>query len=406
MADVYANYAALAAAQTEGTDYARWSVPVTGATWCAIAIHGGGIEPGSGEMARYVGADRMAHYEFAGLLSSGNSTLHITSTNFDEPNALAIAAAAHRCLSFHGAAGTAGVPMTFLGGLDTVTGARVAARLMAAGFAVSMASEELNANDASNITNKTLISAGVQLEMSNALRASFFPNGDLSRTMRDSGQRTPAFYAYAAAVLAAYDGRGMVSQGSINVSRWALVPSAYADVDLSATVATDALATGGAHFVALAARAADTNNCYLARLAFNTDQTVTLTIRKRVTSTETALATLTVPSLTHAAGARFGLRLKITGSTLQARAWPAVYDEPRWWQLTTTDTDLTAAGSVGTRSILSSANTNTLPVTASWDAFQQSTPQAMTVTRSVNSVVKAQSASAAVSLADPAVIAL
>lgn len=407
MTDTYPSYTALAAAETEGVAYERRSVAVTGAKWCAIAIHGGGIEPGSGEMARYVGAGLMNHYEFAGILSADNGRLHVTSTNFDEPTAQGIVTAAKRCLSFHGYTGTTGVAETSIGGLDTATAGRVADALTRAGFRVITAVQEINGNDAANITNKTTISAGVQLEMSSALRASFFPNGDLTRTMRDSGQRTPAFYAYAAAVLSAYDGQGMVSQGSVNVSRWTTVPWSSADADLTASMATDALATGGSHFLHLVARLADTNNNYLARLAFNTDQTLTLTLRKRVTGTETLLATApATTTLTHAAGRRFSLRFQITGSTLSAKVWPTGAAEPPQWHVSSTDASLTAAGAIGTRSILSSTNTNTLPVVASYDSFQQITPQTMTVVRSVNGIAKAQAAGTDVRLAQPATAAL
>jgi phage replication-related protein YjqB (UPF0714/DUF867 family) len=291
MADTYANFAALAAAESSSA-YAIRTVPVTGATWSSIAIHGGGIEPGSGEMAREVGARIGAnHYEFAALLSSGNSRLHITSTNFDEPTALGIVTAARRCLSFHGAAGTTGVAQTFMGGIDTATGARVAAALTAAGFAVTTASEELNASDPANITNRTTLAAGVQLEMSNALRSSFFPGADLSRANRDSGARTSTFYTYAAAVASAYDGRGMMRLGSVNVSRWAtLMGPPSTDVDVTVTVATDKAPAGGSHYMHLAGRAADTDNCYLTRIEFTTAATINITVRKRVGGTETLRA--------------------------------------------------------------------------------------------------------------------
>lgn len=100
------------------------------------------------------------------------------------------------------------------------------------------------------------------------------------------------------------------------------------------------------------------------------------------------------------------LRLKITGSTLRAKIWQDGTAEPPDWSVTTTDPSLTAAGAIGTRSILSSANTNTLPVTASYDGFQQLTPQKMTVTRSVNGIVKAHTTGAPVQLAQPAIAAL
>ncbi|MEU7340538.1 poly-gamma-glutamate hydrolase family protein [Streptomyces sp. NPDC007074] len=407
MADLYPSYSALAAAQVEGIDYLRRSVPVTGSTWAAIAIHGGGIEAGSGEAARAVAAGLMAHYEFTGIKAASNVDLHVTSTNFDEPTCQAIVTSSLRCVSFHGYTGTSGLAQTSLGGLDTATATRIRNALIGAGFSVIDAAQEINGNSPTNICNRTTLGAGVQLEMSRALRASFFPNGDLSRTMRDSGRRTAAFAAYVAAVRSAFEGRATVSQGSINVSRWTTAPYSAADVDLVASMGTDKLAAGGSHFLNLAARYTDASNSYLARVAFNTDATVALTLRKRVAGTETLLATAADTSgLTHAAGRMFTVRFQVTGSTLRAKIWRTGDEEPQNWAVTATDTSLAAAGAVGTRSILSTTNTNALPVVATYDGFRQQTSQKMRVIRSVNQVTKAQKAGADVRLAYPAIVAL
>ncbi|MEU6342226.1 hypothetical protein ABZ883_14940 [Streptomyces sp. NPDC046977] len=202
-------------------------------------------------------------------------------------------------------------------------------------------------------------------------------------------------------------GTGRASMGSVNVSRWTTVPWASADLDTIASMATDKLATGGSHFLHLVGRFADVNNCYLARLDFSTTQTVTLTLRKRVGGTETLLATAPDVGLVHAAGRQFWVRLTITGSTLSAKTWQDGTPEPYMpWQVTVTDTSLTAAGAIGTRSILSTSNTNTLPVVASYDGFQQFAPQTMTVVRSVNGVVKAQTSGTPVTVATAATAAL
>jgi hypothetical protein len=76
------------------------------------------------------------------------------------------------------------------------------------------------------------------------------------------------------------------------------------------------------------------------------------------------------------------------------------------WQTSASDTSLTAAGSVGVRSILSSANTNTLPVTVSFDNFTVLNPQTLTVTRSLNGVVKTHQAGQDLRLAAPSYVAL
>lgn len=174
-------------------------------------------------------------------------------------------------------------------------------------------------------------------------------------------------------------GEGDISLASVNVSRWATISSlSTANFKITGWFKTDVLATGGSHFVALVGRFADTNNNYLARLAFNIDQTITLTIRKRVASSETQIATFTT-ALTHVAGTYFGLTFEGTGTQLRARAWLASGAEPASWDLTTTDSDITAAGTIGARFILSSANTNVLPVGASIDNFSE-TSQLLTET--------------------------
>lgn len=200
MADLYANYAQLAAARTEGVDYTRTRVEVPGAVWASVAVHGGSIEPGSGEVARAVAGSRMSYYEFAGIMSSGNADLHITSTNFDEPIGAALIRTTPRTLSFHGYTGTTGVAETAVGGLDTASVALVTNALRLAGFTVVTAASEIAGTDPANICNRNQSGAGVQLEMSRAQREVFFPGGDLSRAMRDSGQRTATFSAYVAAV--------------------------------------------------------------------------------------------------------------------------------------------------------------------------------------------------------------
>lgn len=198
MADLYANYAALSAAETEGVDYTRSTSYIPDATWSSIAIHGGGIEAGSGEMATAVGAGLMSTYVFAGIKSSGNTDLHITSTNFDEPMGVALVASTTKTLSFHGMSGA--TAQTAIGGKDTATVALLTTRLTEAGFTVITAASEIAGEITGNICNSNKSGAGVQLEMSLAQRQAFFPGGDTSRTMRESGQRTDEFYKYAAAM--------------------------------------------------------------------------------------------------------------------------------------------------------------------------------------------------------------
>jgi hypothetical protein len=195
------------------------------------------------------------------------------------------------------------------------------------------------------------------------------------------------------------------SVSAINSNRFTLIPSPTADVDLQMDVATNALATGGPQYTHLIARATDVNNNYNARIAFNADQSLTLVLEKRVGGTQTDLATVAIPG-THAVFAFFSLRFQVQGSTLRAKAWPRGSIEPPVWQATATDSALSAAGSVGVRSILDGANTNVLPVVFTHAVFQLLNPQAFTVARSINSVVKSHSAGEDVRLANPSILAL
>ncbi|MFD4786602.1 hypothetical protein ACFWN1_05870 [Streptomyces sp. NPDC058459] len=201
-------------------------------------------------------------------------------------------------------------------------------------------------------------------------------------------------------------GTGRHSQASINISRWALLASPMADVDLVVSASTSVLAAGGPHYVGLVARAADVNNLYYARLAFNTDQTVTLVLQRRIAAGQTDLASATMAGA-HAANTPWRMRFQVQGSTLRARAWRASDPEPASaWHVVATDTSLTAAGSIGVRTILSSANTNTLPVVAFYDDVALLNLQKFTVTRAVNGIVKAQNLGADLRLAHTAWVAL
>ncbi|MER6912229.1 poly-gamma-glutamate hydrolase family protein [Streptomyces sp. NPDC000594] len=203
MADTYPNWAALAAAQTAGTDYRI--VVVDGSTATShLGVHAGGIEIGTSEIARAVSVqlgDPL--YLMEGLKPSENRVLHITSTRFDEPQCVALQSQMRRTISYHGLSGD--TPVTHLGGGDSELSAKIGKALEAAGFAVEWGTaEEVNGDHPQNIANRNRAGRGVQLEMTTALRKSFFPGDDWSRPNReDPAKRTPAFYRYRDALVSA-----------------------------------------------------------------------------------------------------------------------------------------------------------------------------------------------------------
>ncbi|MER7963612.1 hypothetical protein [Streptomyces ardesiacus] len=178
---------------------------------------------------------------------------------------------------------------------------------------------------------------------------------------------------------------------------------ALADVDLMVTVRLPSTPTGDGIYTYYLARAnVAAGTFYFARLYFQTSSLVELTLRKR-TPDETALATSPV-LLPFVAGKSYRVRFQVVGSTLRAKAWALPDVEPADWQVTATDTSITAAGAVGVRTYASTSNTNTSPLVVFDDLAVG--PQRFGVTRSVNGVVKPQTARTDVRLAHPMRLAL
>lgn len=226
MADLYANWAQLAAAKTLNVDY-RLPVRYNRSNMVHIAIHGGAIEPGSSEVASGVAAFcGHNYYSLEAIQSSNNSDLHITSTNYDEPIGTALVAKSNYCVSFHGMADqTGGVAESYIGGLDTTLRDAIMASLQGAGFTASVGNNELDGTSAANITNKTRRSMGVQIEMSNTQRAAFFTGGSLTRATRETGVRTETYFSFVKAIARAVNNVGTGPTETANYRLNEAIPS-------------------------------------------------------------------------------------------------------------------------------------------------------------------------------------
>lgn len=199
-------------------------------------------------------------------------------------------------------------------------------------------------------------------------------------------------------------GYGVATLATVDVSRRTYLTAPGPDTDTYCDITTSALATGASLFGALTARYVDIDNMYMARLEFTTANAIVLVIRKVVAGAQTSLGTYTLPN-THVAGTFIRIRFKLDGTSLKAKGWLSTADEPPYWQIDATDSSFSAAGNIGTRSITVTGNTNVNPQIR-YDNLETINPQIMTITRSVNGIVKAQSAGTAVSLADPMILAL
>ncbi|MEY4548629.1 MAG: hypothetical protein RL685_4824 [Pseudomonadota bacterium] len=196
--DRYADFAELARQERAGVDY-RIRLSSASAAFAIVAPHGGGIEPGTSELAEAVAGERLSFYAFEGLKRSGNAALHVTSTRFDEPLGLALVARCDSVLTLHGEQGLDPAVEVHLGGLDEVVGARIGQALGERGFRVRRAVGLFAGREPENLCNRGRSGRGVQLELSRALRESAFE----SFSARGRTQRTTRFHDLVQAIVVA-----------------------------------------------------------------------------------------------------------------------------------------------------------------------------------------------------------
>ena len=203
MTDKYPNFATLEQHERSGIDYTvviRRAEPA----FAIVAPHGGGIEPGTSEIADAIASQRWSFYTFEGLKRSGNGVLHITSTHFDEPMCLILLGDTSRVVTIHGEESDDDGEGVFLGGLDVELGTSIGALLMAQGFDVRKHPDcNLQGLEPQNICNRGTAGVGVQLELSRAVRETLFD----SLTREGRKHPKPRFKVFVDAVARSLEGQ-------------------------------------------------------------------------------------------------------------------------------------------------------------------------------------------------------
>jgi phage replication-related protein YjqB (UPF0714/DUF867 family) len=195
MPDKYRNFADLA--RSERNDayriHARHVGPVL-----VLAPHGGGIEPGTSELGAAISGDDFSLYLFEGRKLEHNGDLHVTSSHFDEPQAVAAVRNCEMVVAIHGEESE--TKIVYVGGLDRIARDRITATLRANGFDARYTNQpHLAGESPHNICNRGRSGAGVQLEIAAGLRRSFF-RALSPRTQRQ--HTTDAFHRFVEAVRA------------------------------------------------------------------------------------------------------------------------------------------------------------------------------------------------------------
>jgi phage replication-related protein YjqB (UPF0714/DUF867 family) len=196
MPDKYPSFDVLSRNEISGIDY-RISVRRAKDTFAVVAPHGGGIEPGTSEIADAIAAGEFSFYAFEGLKPSGNTELHITSTRFDEPMCLTLIRQSDVVLTIHGEDSAENGEPVFMGGQDAELGQCVSAALTASGFEVRQHPDpRLQGLEPCNVCNRGTTGRGVQLELSRKLREQMF----LALSREGRRHTRPKFHTFVDAI--------------------------------------------------------------------------------------------------------------------------------------------------------------------------------------------------------------
>lgn len=188
--DKYATMTQLLSLTTENKDWKIETDKIMNANTLITAIHGGGIEPGTTELAKLTSEiSKQNYYSFNGIRSTNNTDLHVTSTRYDEPTLLGMLNIPYT-VSIHGASGKHKI--IYLGGKDTDNMKIMSDKLTQAGFNVQTPFEGIEGGKDNNIGNKNSRNKGIQLELTTALRKSLFVDNDFGRANREDRSKWTA----------------------------------------------------------------------------------------------------------------------------------------------------------------------------------------------------------------------
>lgn len=194
MMDRYSSFAELSRAEEDGEDFTIL-FRHRDSPFAVMAPHGGGIEPGTMDIADALAGSDFSFYAFKGIKKTGNTVLHLTSNRFDEPVGVTVAGDAAIVISVHGTCDHSDTIL--IGGRHRELKQRLLEALRTAGFTAAISETTgLRGQDPANICNRGRSGEGVQLEIARGLREKMFNHLD-HRPVR---QRTHLFYDFIASI--------------------------------------------------------------------------------------------------------------------------------------------------------------------------------------------------------------
>jgi phage replication-related protein YjqB (UPF0714/DUF867 family) len=167
----YASFTQLARYEREGSDYQRYWVQRASPLLIA-APHGGGIEPGTSEVAAALAGETHALYVFEGYKGEENRRLHVTSTRFNDPQLADLLGKSEYVATVHGC--REAQPLVYVGGLYEICVYQAINLLRRAGFSAHRDKSHHAGRFPANLCNRGRSGMGVQFELSRGLRRQMF----------------------------------------------------------------------------------------------------------------------------------------------------------------------------------------------------------------------------------------
>ena len=190
---------ALNANYIENKDY-RILAKFTGSNTSVLAIHSGGIEAGTGEIAKQIARNGEFNlFTFSGLIKDQlqcveNEEMRVTSSKFQHPYLQLLMDKTSYTISVHGADEENSI--LYCGGSDTELIKIIKQKLRNEGFTIpDEIRKGLEGVSPKNVCNRNLRNKGVQLEISEGLRKEMF-YGDWKNLESRNLPRTEKFHTF------------------------------------------------------------------------------------------------------------------------------------------------------------------------------------------------------------------
>ncbi|MFO7916850.1 MAG: poly-gamma-glutamate hydrolase family protein [Anaerolineae bacterium] len=197
----YRDFSDLVLNTEKGVDY-DLTVVDRGGKVTVTAIHGGGIEPLTGELATAIAEGEHNLYILRGLRPQGNETLRVPPSRYDEMRLRALFQRGQAALSLEGVGGEE--EAVLLGGRNRRLRAILQETLKEAGWETKSLSKVVAPHDPALFFNRPA-QGGVQLELSHAVRTAMI-DGPLSDfAWEEEGRRNERFQDFVDAVRSALE---------------------------------------------------------------------------------------------------------------------------------------------------------------------------------------------------------